>query len=41
MRTTITAAVVAAGLSLAIPGCTALAAHTIAAAHPGPARPCP
>jgi hypothetical protein len=35
MRTTITAAVVAAGLSLAIPGGTALAAHTAPAAHPG------
>ena len=35
MRTTITAAVVAAGLSLAIPGGTALAARTALAAHPG------
>ena len=35
MRTTITAAVVAAALSLAIPGGAALAARTAPAAHPG------
>jgi hypothetical protein len=41
MRRTITAAVAAAGLSLAIPGGTALAAHTAPAARTGPTAALP
>jgi len=41
MRKSITAAVVAAGLSLAIPGGTALAAHTAPATHAGPSAALP
>ena len=41
MRRSITAAVVAAGLSLAIPGGTALAAHTAPAARTGPGAALP
>jgi hypothetical protein len=41
MRRSITAAVAAAGLSLAIPGGTALAAHTAPGAHTGPGAALP
>src|SRR5690349_3228466 len=41
MRRSITTVVVAAGLSLAIPGGTALAAHTAPAAHTGPSTALP